>query len=78
MARVSAVACVRMYLNTDKCRIPRNDFRDAGTGDFTALKFSNLKVSQDEPGFFIDSQNNHFFDKSKIRTDLVFCLWNGH
>ena len=46
MARVSAVACVRMYLNTDKCRIPRNDFRDAGTGDFTALKCSNLKVSK--------------------------------
>ena len=46
MARVSAVACVRMYLNTDKCRIPRNDFRDAGTGDFTTLKCSNLKVSK--------------------------------
>ena len=53
MARVSAVACVRMYLNTDKCRIPRNDFRDAGTGDFTALKCSNLKVSKISRVFFI-------------------------
>ena len=61
MARVSAVACVRMYLNTDKCRIPRNDFRDAGTGDFTALKCSNLKVSKISRVFFIDSQNTHFY-----------------
>ena len=62
MARVSAVACVRMYLNTDKCRIPRNDFRDAGTGDFTALKCSNLKVSKMSRVFLlISGQNNHFY-----------------
>ena len=74
MARVSAVACVRMYLNTDKCRIPRNDFRDAGTGDFTALKCSNSKVSKMSRVFLlivkINIPNSIFFlDLSGLSTD---------